>query len=105
MWEWKYSVLHFRQPLSKWLLAMKSIHSIGSDYEIEKCILETGLRNMNNGHAMPCCVGQSGHWLHTDNYVKANCFQYTLVCRDSQVDLVSQIIHFTFVSLKTLDTD
>ena len=61
-------------------------------------------RNMNNCHAMPCCVGQSGHWLHTDNYVKTNCFQHALVCRDSQVDLLSHMIHFQFVSLKTLDS-
>jgi hypothetical protein len=53
---------------------------------------------------MPCCVGQCGHWLHTDNYEKANCFQHALVCRDSQVDLVSQMIHFQFVSLKTPDS-
>jgi hypothetical protein len=84
---------------------MKSCHSVGSDYEIEECILETGLRNTNNGQAMPCCVGLYGHCLHTDNYVKANCFQHALVCRDSRLDLVSQVIHFQFVSLKSLDTD
>jgi len=43
MWEWKYGVLHCRQTLSKWLLAMKSCRSVGSDYEIEKYILDTGL--------------------------------------------------------------
>jgi hypothetical protein len=53
---------------------------------------------------MPCSVGQSRHWLNTDNYIKANCFQHALVCNDSQVDLTSQMIHFQFVNLKALAT-